>query len=47
MTTDDRPDGPEVVEILDGSASLAAINRAEVDIQIATAKRWPRNIMQF
>ena len=30
MTTDDRPDTPEVVEILDGSASLAAINRAAI-----------------
>ena len=30
MTTDDRPDVHEVIEVLDGSASLAAINRAAI-----------------
>ena len=48
MTNPERPqDEPLEPEIVDGSAMLAAINRAEVDIQIATAKRYPRSVQLF
>lgn len=38
---------PEV-EVLhvDNAASLAALNRSEIDVQIATAKQYPRNLSQ-
>jgi len=34
-------------EVLDASSALPALNRAEIDIQIATARRWPRSIVRF
>lgn len=34
---------PEVIE----PSALSEITRAEIDIQIATAKRWPRSIAKF
>lgn len=36
------------VEVLhvDNAASLAALNRSEIDVQIATAKQYPRNLSQ-
>ena len=37
----------ESIEVLDSSVPLAAVSRAEIDIQIATAKRWPRAIDRF
>ena len=42
---------PREVEVVHGdvigSAALAALNRSEIDIQIQTAKRFPRSISQF
>lgn len=39
---------PEKVEVLQvsGADSLAALNRSEIDVQIATAKQYPRNLSQ-
>lgn len=39
---------PEKVEVLQVSnaESLAALNRSEIDVQIATAKQYPRNLSQ-
>lgn len=37
---------PVEAEIIDGNA-LAAISRAEIDVQIATAKQYPRSIVSF
>ena len=39
---------PEKVEVLQlsGTESLAALNRSEIDVQIATAKQYPRNLSQ-
>lgn len=39
---------PEKVEILqvNGSDSLAALNRSEIDVQVATAHQYPRNLSQ-
>jgi hypothetical protein len=37
----------EVVEPLDTSTALEAINRSEIDIQITTAKRFPRSVDTF
>jgi hypothetical protein len=43
--------GAEPTEIITDSAAdlsaLPALSRAEIDIQIATAKRWPRSIVAF
>jgi hypothetical protein len=39
-----EPGTLEVVETLDGSAAIAAFNRSEIDVQIQTAKRWPRSL---
>lgn len=35
------------IEIIDNSAALMALNKSEIDVQIATAKRWPRSIKKF
>lgn len=35
------------VEVLSGSIALEAISRAEIDIQISTAKAYPRSIKEF
>ena len=45
METQDK-DIPEI-EIIDSGQALTAINKAEIDIQIATAKRWPRSLKTF
>lgn len=39
---------PEKVEVLqvNNADSLAALNRSEIDVQIATAKQYPRNLAQ-
>lgn len=39
---------PEKVEVLQvsGSDSLAALNRSEIDVQVATAHQYPRNLSQ-
>ena len=37
----------ELVEVRDVSSSLEALNRSEIDIQITTAKRYPRSIKAF
>ena len=39
---------PEKVEVLqvNGSDSLAALNRSEIDVQVATAHQYPRNLSQ-
>lgn len=37
----------EIGQFLDGSESLAAIVRSEVDLQISTAHRYPRDLKQF
>lgn len=34
-------------EILSGSTALEAINRSEIDMQISTAKRYPRSLATF
>ncbi len=41
--TDDAPE----IEVADVESALPAIVRAEIDIQIATAKRYPRSITKF
>jgi len=46
----DEPKKPEIREpevIESWGNPLAALNRVEIDIQIATAKRWPRSIGRF
>lgn len=35
------------VEQIDNSSALMALNKSEIDQQIATAKRWPRSIKNF
>lgn len=43
-------DQTEIVSMGNGEdtgGALTAITRAEVDVQIATAKRWPRSLTQF
>lgn len=37
----------ELVEVRDVSSSLEALNRSEIDMQITTAKRYPRSIKAF
>lgn len=37
---------PEPV-MIEGATGMLALNRAEIDIQIATAKRYPRSVMAF
>lgn len=37
----------ELIEVRDVSSSLEALNRSEIDIQITTAKRYPRSIKAF
>ena len=34
----------EVMSLLDGAGALAAVDRAAIDVQIATAKRYPRSV---
>ncbi|MCH8841084.1 MAG: hypothetical protein IH831_10535 [Planctomycetes bacterium] len=34
-------------EQLESSATLMALNASEIDMQIATAKKYPRSIKQF
>lgn len=43
MSVDERMIEPEVVN----SGTLAILNKSEIDIQIATAKEYPRSIKQF
>lgn len=40
-----EPTQVEVIQV-SGSESLAALNRSEIDVQIATAKQYPRNLSQ-
>ncbi len=40
-------DAYEALEIVDSSGSMDATTRAEIDISIATAKRYPRSIQKF
>lgn len=35
------------VEIIDSSLALMAIDKAAIDVQIATAKQWPRTLKDF
>jgi hypothetical protein len=35
------------IQVLEGTAAIAAFNRAEIDVQISTAKRYPRSISAF
>lgn len=37
----------ESTEYIDGASALMALNKSEIDTQIATAKRWPRSVVQF
>ena len=37
---------PVEVQVIDNAASLAALNKSEIDVQVATAKRYPRNLSQ-
>lgn len=47
MTHDnDRPSEEEPLDILP-SGTLAALTRAEIDVQVATAKQYPRSIAKF
>lgn len=48
QATDIQVIEPEKVEVLQVSNadSLAALNRSEIDVQIATAKQYPRNLSQ-
>ena len=39
--------GIEVVEVMDSNKALESINRAEIDVQITTAKQWPRSLRDF
>jgi hypothetical protein len=40
-------EGGELVEVRDAPGALEAVTRAQVDIQIATAKKYPRSVSQF
>lgn len=40
-----EPTQVEVIQV-SGSESLAALNRSEIDVQISTAKQYPRNLSQ-
>lgn len=40
-------DDDQLVEVTDNSSALEALNRSEIDIQITTAKRYPRSIKAF
>lgn len=48
QVTDIQPIEAEKVEVLqvNSADSLAALNRSEIDVQIATAKQYPRNLAQ-
>ena len=51
MSTETQPKGPAVdlgtsVELLDGSSALEAVDRASIDVQVATAKKYPRSVDQ-
>lgn len=48
QVTDIQPIETEKVEVLqvNSADSLAALNRSEIDVQIATAKQYPRNLAQ-
>lgn len=35
------------IEVIDNSAALMALNKSEIDIQIVTAKRFPRSLKKF
>lgn len=37
---------PVEVQVIDNAASLAALNKSEIDVQVATAKQYPRNLSQ-
>jgi hypothetical protein len=45
-TSDGESGAVEVVHI-DNSIALTASDRAQIDVQIATAKRWPRDLSKF
>lgn len=49
MTNQDNapPVGGEVVETASSMTVVEALSRAEIDVQIATAKRFPRSIKKF
>lgn len=49
MATDNSTLEPEVIEEreVESSAGLMAINKSEIDQQIATAKKYPRSIRRF
>lgn len=40
-------DGGEIVDLRSRPTALEAITRAEIDVQIATAKRYPRSMQRF
>ena len=40
-------EGGELIDLRDQPTALESITRAEIDIQIATAKRYPRSIQRF
>jgi hypothetical protein len=43
---DDEDEGREVVSSnLDGGGALQALNRSEIDMQVATAKKYPRDVV--
>jgi hypothetical protein len=42
-----RDGGPEPIEAEIVSYDVADVTRTEIDIQISTAKRWPRDIQKF
>jgi hypothetical protein len=44
MTLDDGDVQVETLTLIDGSNALSAVDRASIDIQIATAKQYPRSI---
>lgn len=46
-TTDIVSDDGEVIDQLVGPSALESITRAEIDIQVATANRYPRSITKF
>lgn len=46
-TTYDQETGDELVFTEDTGGALEAINRSEIDVQIKTAKAYPRSIKQF
>lgn len=49
MSTSTSYDDPEIIDEreVDASAGLMAINKSEIDQQIATAKKYPRSIKRF